>query len=121
MLDESIFHVRGVGSTLSLSFYFPWKLYHVSNSVNPDQTPHNVASDRGLHCLPMTLENGFSASNVAMVSQKLRMDYTGLGVVSSACSIIIMSISVSVCSQNLRTRSVCIQQTGRILNRLTIL
>ena len=24
------------------------------NSVDPDQTPHCVASDLGLHCLPMT-------------------------------------------------------------------
>ena len=27
----------------------------LSNNVDPDQTPHNVASDLGLHCLPMTL------------------------------------------------------------------
>ena len=26
-----------------------------ANSVDPDQTPHYVASDLGLHCLPMTL------------------------------------------------------------------
>ena len=25
------------------------------NSVDPDQTPHYVASDLGLHCLPVTL------------------------------------------------------------------
>ena len=25
------------------------------NSVDPDQMPHYVASDLGLHCLPMTL------------------------------------------------------------------
>ena len=24
------------------------------NNVDPDQTPHDVASDLGLHCLPMT-------------------------------------------------------------------
>ena len=27
----------------------------LANTVDPDQTPHNVASDLGLHCLPMTL------------------------------------------------------------------
>ena len=27
-----------------------------TNSADPDQTPHNVASDQGLHCLP----TGFS-------------------------------------------------------------
>ena len=26
-----------------------------ANNVDPDQMPHNVASDLGLHCLPMTL------------------------------------------------------------------
>ena len=25
-----------------------------ANSGNPDQTPHSVASDLGLHCLPMS-------------------------------------------------------------------
>ena len=27
----------------------------LANSVDPDQMPHSVASDLGLHCLPMTL------------------------------------------------------------------
>ena len=27
----------------------------LANDVDPDQTPHYVASDLGLHCLPMTL------------------------------------------------------------------
>ena len=26
-----------------------------ANSGDPDQMPHNVASDLGLHCLPVTL------------------------------------------------------------------
>ena len=26
-----------------------------ANSEDPDQTPHSVASDLGLHCLPITL------------------------------------------------------------------
>ena len=26
----------------------------VANNVDPDQTPHDVASDLGLHCLPST-------------------------------------------------------------------
>ena len=36
-------------------------LYHVlgpvfnANSVDPDQTPRSVATDQGLHCLPMSL------------------------------------------------------------------
>ena len=31
----------------------------LANNEDPDQTPHNVASDLGLHCLPMTLLRGF--------------------------------------------------------------
>ena len=27
----------------------------MANNVDPDQVPHYVASDPGLHCLPMTL------------------------------------------------------------------
>ena len=27
----------------------------LAKNVDPDQTPHYVASDLGLHCLPMTL------------------------------------------------------------------
>ena len=27
----------------------------LANTVDPDQMPHYVASDLGLHCLPMTL------------------------------------------------------------------
>ena len=27
----------------------------LADNVNPDQTPHDVASDLGLHCLPMIL------------------------------------------------------------------
>ena len=26
----------------------------LANSVDPDQMPHDVVSDLGLHCLPMT-------------------------------------------------------------------
>ena len=54
MLAESISHFRGVGSILLLLFYLKWKIL-LANSVNPDQTPHSVASDLDLHCLPMTI------------------------------------------------------------------
>ena len=52
MFDESICHFRDVESILLLLFYFWWKIM-LANNVGPDQTPH-VASDLGLHCLPMT-------------------------------------------------------------------
>ena len=54
MLDESICHVKGVESILSLLFYFWWKILS-ANNIDPDQTPHYVASDLGLHCFPVTL------------------------------------------------------------------
>ena len=31
-----------------------WKIL-LANNVDPDQMPHYVASDLGLHCLPMTI------------------------------------------------------------------
>ena len=53
MLNESRgCHLRRVRSISSLSFYF------VENPViteDPNQRPHNVASDLGLPCLPMAL------------------------------------------------------------------
>ena len=54
MVDESICDFRAVGSILLLLFYFLWKIL-LANNVDPDQMPHYVASDLGLHCLPMTL------------------------------------------------------------------
>ena len=52
MLDESV--ILGV---LGLFFTFILFLteYPVSISVAPDKMPHYVASDLGLHCLPMSL------------------------------------------------------------------
>ena len=44
----------GVGSVLLLLFYVLCKIL-IANNVGPDQMPHYVASDLGLHCLPMTL------------------------------------------------------------------
>ena len=54
MLDESICHFMGVGSTLSLLLYFGGKILFANNK-DPEQMPHYVASDLGLHCLPMIL------------------------------------------------------------------
>ena len=72
MLDTSSCHCRGVRSILSLLFYFLWNIL-LANNVDPDQTPHDVASDQGLHCLPMTLygflgKNGLSPIEVTVGS-----------------------------------------------------
>ena len=45
---------RDVRPILSLLFYFLWKIV-LTNNIDPDQTLLNVASDLGLHCLPLTL------------------------------------------------------------------
>ena len=53
-LDESICHFKGIGSILSLLFYFLYRKILSANNVVPDQMPHDVTSDLGLQCLPMT-------------------------------------------------------------------
>ena len=48
----SPFVISGV-SGLSIIFFFGWEIL-LANNVDPDQVPHDVASDLSLHCLPMT-------------------------------------------------------------------
>ena len=56
ILDESICHFRGVGSVLlPLFYFFLWKIL-LANIEDPDQMPHYVASDLGLHCLHFFLQ-----------------------------------------------------------------
>ena len=58
MLDKSIcyFGGDGGGGVYFVAFigFFLWKIL-LANNVGPDQMPHYVASDLGLHCLPKTL------------------------------------------------------------------
>ena len=54
MFDKSICHFRGVGSIRHFYSIFDGKILS-ANNVDPDQMPHYVASDQGLHCLPITL------------------------------------------------------------------
>ena len=54
-LEESISNLRGVWCTFSLLFYFEW-IFLLANSEDPDQTPHNAASDLGLNS-PGTCHN----------------------------------------------------------------
>ena len=54
MLYVGQVHLSILG-VLTLFFHFiSWKILLINN-VDPDQMPHDVASDLGLHCLPMTL------------------------------------------------------------------
>ena len=46
-----------------------------TNSVDPDQMPHSVVSDLGLHCLPLSFYrrqgiNGYCFKNVTYVDKK---------------------------------------------------
>ena len=52
----NVFAILGVSDLFCrfYSIFFLWKI-KLTKSVDPDQTPHYVASDLGLHCLPMTL------------------------------------------------------------------
>ena len=56
--ETSPFVILGV-SGLFCSFHsiFLWKIL-LANTVDPNKTPQNVASDLGLHCLPMNLLRG---------------------------------------------------------------
>ena len=58
MLDESICHVYFV------AFILFWLKTLLTNNVDPDQTPHNVASDLGQHCLPMIFLRFFTGFQV---------------------------------------------------------
>ena len=48
MLDESICHFRVVRSIIDGKTL-------IANTADPDQTPHYVVFDLGLHCLPKIL------------------------------------------------------------------
>ena len=54
MLDESICHLRGVGSSLSLLFLRLME-NHVSKQCRHADPDPNVASDLGMQCLLITL------------------------------------------------------------------
>ena len=57
ILEESIFNLRGV-RFCSLRYFVRKWLKNLQNSGDPDQMPHYVASDLGLHFLPIPL-SGF--------------------------------------------------------------
>ena len=54
MLDESICHCRYECQVYFVTFILFLIKILLANTVDPDQTPHYVASDLVLHCLPMT-------------------------------------------------------------------
>ena len=52
ILEKSICYLRGIRCNFLGLFGSGEKLL-LANSGDPDQTPHDAASDLGLHCLPM--------------------------------------------------------------------
>ena len=52
-LNKSISNIRVSGLLLSLLCFIEIPVFN-ANNVDPDQMPHSVASDLGLHCLPVT-------------------------------------------------------------------
>ena len=53
-LDRSISYIRGVRLVFFIIQFFVEISELNANSVDRDQTPCSVASDLGLHCLPMS-------------------------------------------------------------------
>ena len=53
-LDRSILNIRGVWLVFIIPCFIEIHVFN-ANSVDPDQTPQNAASDLGLHCLLMSL------------------------------------------------------------------
>ena len=62
IFEESICYLRGFRCNFLGLFSSRQKLL-LANSEDPDQMPHNAASDLGLHCLPMYPLLGFPDNN----------------------------------------------------------
>ena len=52
-LDRSISTSRGIFLVFIIMLFRDISVFH-ADIVDPDQMPHSVASDMGLHCLPMS-------------------------------------------------------------------
>ena len=55
-LDESIYILRDIRSNFSFLFHFSMRIMS-ENRIAPDGTPHFVASDLGLFCLPTCMSH----------------------------------------------------------------
>ena len=53
--DRSIFIMRGVWLVFIITMFYRNSYTKTANSVDSDQTPRSVASDLGLHCLPLSI------------------------------------------------------------------
>ena len=54
-VDGFIYNIRSVWLVFIVTMFYSNSFALNANSVDPDQTPQNAASDLGLHYLPMSL------------------------------------------------------------------
>ena len=66
ILVDSSTYICWTSPFVILGVFFRFYSILLANTVDPDQTPHYVASDLGLHCLPITLY-GFPGKNGLIV------------------------------------------------------
>ena len=66
-----------------------------ANSGDPDQTPHNAASDLGLHCLPISFYGS--------------PDYSGLNLLFIENNKTFQKVPDAICEQQ-RPRSACVSE-----------
>ena len=68
----------------------------LANGVDPDQTPHNVASDLGLYCLPMTLlRMGLNQMETLKISECKKLDFRSNWTYSLCVIFYLLSVAVS--------------------------
>ena len=53
-LDRSISNRRCAWTVFIITLFYRFPIFN-ANSVDPDQTPHSVASDQDIHSSPMSL------------------------------------------------------------------
>ena len=69
------FPVKEVSGLFLLLPWFTEIPVFYANSADPDQTPHNAASDLGLHCLPMPLLWDARLKWVQPIPVSLKIEY----------------------------------------------
>ena len=76
IIDKSISHFRGVTYFVAFILLL-WKIL-LAYSIDPDQMPHKVASDLGLHCYGFPSKNGLRCAHQINVVTKFQKIITNL-------------------------------------------
>ena len=85
------FSIEGVSSKFVLLQCFVEIPIFYANSIDPDQTPHSVASDLCLHCLPMSLLLNARHKLVIVVLMKCPGLFSGKVKYDYICCLLIFS------------------------------